>query len=484
MEEHEYYEAIEEAFLTTDSDIFINASAGSGKSTTIVKLAKLVPTAKSVIFLAFNKSIQEELRLKLPSNIDVSTIHSKAYGVLRSNVKMNVKLNELKNFIYCKQNIKQQFKNKKKENAYYFGIADAINYLKSNNSEPTTENINSLCYRYGLSLTTAQIQDTIKVFKKIELEEQNLNKKSPSNIDFMDMLYLCAKKVKPEDYPKYDIVIVDEQQDLSVIQQHIVLNLLSTKGRLISVGDEKQTIYGFQGASLETMNVFRNRPNTKQFALPVTYRCSKAIVDYANTIFPNQTVARETAIQGQVRTGDYLEAETNDMIVCRNNKPLVMVWVELAKAKKKATILGKDFGLSLKRLIDSIDSIQELNKVIEDKYKELKDAGVANPINNPSYIALQEKIEILKILHEEFGSTELVSTIIDEIFSNVGRGIIMSSIHKSKGLEAERVFILNYDLIPSPYAITEEQLFGERALQYVAVTRGKKDLIFCNIQLN
>ena len=54
--------AIEFEYLNTRKDMFICASAGSGKSTTVTHLAKITPKHKKLIFVAFNKSIVEELK--------------------------------------------------------------------------------------------------------------------------------------------------------------------------------------------------------------------------------------------------------------------------------------------------------------------------------------------------------------------------------------------------------------------------------------
>ena len=56
----------------------IDAVAGSGKSTTIVNALKLIPNNKRVLFLAFNKAIVEELKIKVGNlnNVDIKTLHS------------------------------------------------------------------------------------------------------------------------------------------------------------------------------------------------------------------------------------------------------------------------------------------------------------------------------------------------------------------------------------------------------------------------
>lgn len=483
MSESKYLDNIVEAYQKTNSNIFINASAGGGKTYCIKQLALITSPIKSVIFLAFNKSIAEELKSKLPSHIDVSTIHAKAYGILRSNIRMNVKINELKNFIYCKQVLKTKIKDKKKENAYFFSISSVIDKLKLNNLEPTEEAIDEICDTYGFDVNEDQTKDIINVMKRINQDEQDLNKSTVHNIDFTDMLYLCATKVKEDQYPKYDVVIIDESQDNSDIQQVIILNLLKKKGRLIAVGDEKQAINFFAGSSLKTFEVFKNRPNTLQFPLPITYRCPKKIVELANEVFPEGTLARESAIEGEVRNGSLEEIEDGDMVLCRNNKPLIQVWISLTKQRKKANILGKEFGQSIKNLFSQITSISSIEDILDKKVDELNKAGVANPAMNKQYIALQEKCDIIRLLYVEFGSVQKVYEVIDEIFSNsVQKGITLTSIHKSKGLEADRVFFLNSHLIPSKFAVSDGELYAERCLNYVAITRAKQSLIYINIE--
>ena len=58
---------------------------------------------------------------------------------------------------------------------------------------------------------------------------------------------------------------------------------------------------------------------------------------------------------------------------------------------------------------------------------------------------------------------------------------MLCTIHKSKGLEADVVYILNENLIPSKFAKSAEQLKQENNLKYVARTRAKNELYFLNI---
>ena len=62
--------------------------------------------------------------------------------------------------------------------------------------------------------------------------------------------------------------------------------------------------------------------------------------------------------------------------------------------------------------------------------------------------------------------------------SDKQEAVLLSSIHRAKGLEAERVFLLFPDTLPHPKATQEWAKAQEFNLKYVALTRAKKDLFF------
>ena len=88
-----YQQAIYDFMANENGNAVIDAVAGSGKSTTIVNALKLIKPNTSVLFLAFNKSIVEELRSKSKDdNAQIMTIHSCGWrAIMRhyGNVRMN-----------------------------------------------------------------------------------------------------------------------------------------------------------------------------------------------------------------------------------------------------------------------------------------------------------------------------------------------------------------------------------------------------------
>ena len=60
-----YKQAVLETYLNTTSNIFVNATAGSGKTTMLLRLLEATPSYKESLFLAFNKSIVNELESRV-----------------------------------------------------------------------------------------------------------------------------------------------------------------------------------------------------------------------------------------------------------------------------------------------------------------------------------------------------------------------------------------------------------------------------------
>lgn len=103
-----YKQAILDAYQSTNKNIFVKATAGSGKTYLLLQLMKHTQPFKRCLFLAFNKSIAEELSRKVPDGIEVATIHSKAYKTLLGAFHYKPKIVENKNFLVAKKVISEE----------------------------------------------------------------------------------------------------------------------------------------------------------------------------------------------------------------------------------------------------------------------------------------------------------------------------------------------------------------------------------------
>ena len=91
---------------------------------------------------------------------------------------------------------------------------------------------------------------------------------------------------------------------------------------------------------------------------------------------------------------------------------------------------------------------------------------------------LMQKIEVIQCLCEEVDTVKELRSLISNIFSDEVKGILLSTIHKAKGLENDKIFFLAPELIPSKYATQPWQYEQEQNLFYVCITRAKTSLVY------
>jgi superfamily I DNA/RNA helicase len=187
-----------------------------------------------------------------------------------------------------------------------------------------------------------------------------------------------------------------------------------------------------------------------------------------------------------VREGDVLkEAENGDFILCRTTMPLVKLFFHFLLKEKKAIIRGGEIGLSLVDMTNGIESIDDLKQVWQEKldtYKlSLLAKGVINAEEDSAYTALEDKVLTLLFVARLSKNIEDLRLKIQSIFSDEIEGIILSTVHKAKGLEADRVFIVRPDLLPMTKNIRSQwEKQQENNLTYVAITRARKELVYDN----
>jgi DNA helicase II / ATP-dependent DNA helicase PcrA len=466
-------------------NLLIQALAGTGKTTTIVEAVNLLPKDASIMFLAFNKHIQEELVQRLPEHVRCYTSHGLGTAAIKRKYGEKIEFDEFKadKIILSKSKtwgLHDELKNEGEIEYYLNSIKKLVNLCRlSLTVKP--EYIPYLAERYEIN-NLNKPQDIKRVLKVLDTMTNDRK-----TFDYSDMVYLPAIDNSIWMFPQ-DYVLVDEVQDINRAQQKIIEKILKRDkysgkitGRLIAIGDRFQSIYGFTGITDKTFDWFTQFPNTKTLPLSVSFRCSKNVIKKAQEIVPD-IKALDDAPDGEVRDGDVLaEAKTGDFVLCRTTMPLVKLFFQFLVEHKKAIIKGSDIGRNLIELIGKIKDIKELvtfwEGELHDFAKDLKSKGVLNPDEHSGYVALADKVMTLLFLAKLSVNIEDLKMKIKTIFTDEIQGIVLSTIHKAKGLEANRVFIIRPDLLPMPQA-HGWQWAQEKNLEYVAVTRARLVLIY------
>lgn len=471
----------------SDGNAIIKARAGSGKTSTLVMLSDLLPDNARAIFLAFNKSIQVELSTRLPRNVECATFHSACMRALKRSLPKESAARDWVQGSKMQQILDDMTAADERITDVRNGILKLIGLMKANMLLPdcAAADIVSLIDEHEIDFEVDNDWITpadILAFTREALQRSN---DQTRYIDFDDMLYMTATRNCV--LQKYTHIFIDEAQDTNKVQRVLLERMLGRTGRLIAVGDESQAIYGFRGADSTAMQQISTTFNCTPFPLSVSYRCATAIVELAQTIEPD-IQARDNAPQGLVSTLDAFKVEdfqTEDFVVCRNTAPVVALAFKMIRAHKPVRVLGRDIGQNLIALIKKMraNTLEELDIKIRAWSDREYDKAISKRLEAKAQ-RIQDQCDTIVAMCEGMPENErTVSALvqrINELFSENGNAprTTLSTIHKAKGREANRVFILDPYLMPSKYAKLPWQQLQERNLRYVAITRALNTLHF------
>ncbi len=283
----------------------------------------------------------------------------------------------------------------------------------------------------------------LDIIKTIMTEYQNYLS-SNNAIDFSDMINNAADKVSLGRYiHPYKYVIVDEYQDISQARFNFLKTIADrTHAKFFCVGDDWQSIYRFAGSDISLFTDFQKYFGfTKILKIEKTYRNSQNLIDEASSF------------------------------ILRNPKQL-----------QKNLHSDKKLDYPLVFWGYNNEPYQALNSVIK---KIVSEFGVNSSIlllGRTNYdFEIVKKSGLFKITHDN-RNEELKYIPIPEL------KISFLSVHKSKGLEADNVVLLNFtnQKLGFPNQIADDKVLDlvltnaenfrfaeERRLFYVAITRTK-----------
>lgn len=475
MEYSKYQKAIFNFIESGKGNANVVAVAGSGKTTTIKKGYELA--RGSVIFLAFNRSIADTLKAE---GLNARTFHSLGYGPVTQAVGKRVDGQKLDRLLKSNLNSEDE----------YFWYRSFCRRLVSLGKQvgigthlcPDEYNVwLDLVDHYNLDVTHREAT----IDRGIEISRDLLSWSNSANyIDYDDMLYKIVQldlKLK-----KYDFVFVDEAQDTNPIQRELLRRIMKPKSRLIAVGDPCQAIYGFRGADSDSMDQLAREFNSIELPLSISYRCPKKIVEYSQQ-WVEHIEAADNADDGEVNhlgAWDVLDFKPADLVVCRKTAPLISLAYKMLGARVPVQILGRDIATGLINIIKKQKALDIDN--LYDKlelYREKEVGRLLRQQKEAQAEALADKIEAINVLMEGCDTIDCCIETINNLFEDKSAAIILCTIHKAKGLEAERVFWL--DRFDCPMYFKGQRPWEakqELNICYVAATRAKKSLNLISLE--
>ena len=472
-------------FLLGDFTITHNTS-------TAVASMKLIPKTEKCLFIAFNKSIADHLneKLKTKPNCTARTTHSLGLLMIKRNLGSDIELDEYKYRNYIKSNIAEltttngEISTRQQVEEYIDNITKLIDYSRFNLAQSEKE-INDIAQKYSIPVSFDECVVTQKCLE--------WGKTNTETIDYTDMIWLPVELMLKPIGLTYDWVYFDEAQDASLCSIQLFLKCIKRGGRFVTILDEFQSINQFAGASEDAYEFLKNYPNTTLFELPISYRCAKSIIRFANN-FVKDIFAREDAPEGVIVENCHVkDIKEGDMVLCRSKAPLINLYVKLLRKNVNCYIKGQDIGQNLIKELEKIKQddlardldrdgvfvrlfdnlFTERNKLMQTRGLDYEDATLS------SYIMEKyDAINALMILSERYDSKNDLIKHIQEIFKENSMGVCLSTVHKAKGLESENVYILCNSSMPSKLAVHDWEKQQEKNIMYVAYTRAKNKMGF------
>jgi DNA helicase-2/ATP-dependent DNA helicase PcrA len=475
-----YQQAIYDWAVKGDGSAVIEAVAGSGKTTTIIEVLNRIPPSASVLMLAFNKSIADELAERVPANVTVKTFNGLGHSMLRKTISVKLELTSWK-----VRNIARRMLPRETYEENGNDIVALVGFAKRTGVSPSSilSEWVGLITHFGIGIPTKHQHSVIEYARAI-LQTSNEAVMAEGLIDFDDQVYIPTR-LSARGAEKYDWVFVDEAQDASVTRIKLAQHSLAENGRLVACGDSHQAIYGFTGASANAMSQFVVTFEAKVFPLSISYRCARRIVEAAQEVMPIIEAA-DTAPAGEVTfSGTKWSSDTflpGDMVVCRMNGPLVSLAWQLVADGVACRILGRNISSGLVSIIKGlkITRLSDLRSTLGKWHNDAK--ARLDPEEDALAIEqLDDKCMCILAIYKRSSASSLKDFIasIENLFADEvdsSNTVTLCSVHKSKGLEADRVFILNRDSMPSVAAKLPWQMAQEKNLIYVAITRAKHSL--------
>lgn len=476
--------------------LVVEAAAGSGKTFTLIKCLELIPNDKRILLTAFNKDIVNELKKKAKEfpNVECKTLHGLGMLMVMKNVDEMSPVPEIFKYssqfysnpsAYTKINLFRLKKHDRK--AYMDNVKKYVDFA-----------------RYFLCQTPKDLDEIEKVYeietvadeKEVAMKLLEWGKTNLKTMDYTDMIWLPnVLNLKPIGL-QYDYIMVDECQDMNKAERELVLKCFKMGTRMVSVGDENQLIYQFSGSDKDSLNTLKNLPNTKCLPLSISYRCADSIVEYAQRIVPSIEKNDDHRAGNVLEDVPLEDVKDGDMVLCRTNAPLVDLYNRYLKLGKKSYIVGKDIGSNMKTIIESMNMtevnwgniekdglfIRLYDDLFETRNKIMAESNVSkeDAINSRQFQDKLDMINAIGAMANGINSVDELLGKIDVVFPKKVQkeGIKLSTIHKSKGLECENVYIACKSLMPSKNATTKWEKRQERNLMYVAYTRAKNKLGF------
>ncbi|MEK7117761.1 MAG: ATP-dependent DNA helicase [Patescibacteria group bacterium] len=362
-----------EAVEAIEGPVLVVAGPGTGKTQVLTLrianiLLKTDTQAENILALTFTDSATQNLRRRLTGLIGsrayrvvIETFHGFCNNIIKNypeyfpNITGSTHATEVETIAILEEIITRLplsiLRPWGDQNYYLREIATKIEELKREGVEPTeyikiikveeknlkTKIVRTKAEQIKLEKRLLKNKELYKIYTEYQnvLVNEKLYDWSDMIVEVLKVLQVKNKKSKPNNLKiilqeNYQYVLVDEHQDTNNAQNKILEILLDyhQNPNIFIVGDEKQAIFRFQGASIENFSYFKEiYPEAKLIELSKNYRSNQPLLDAAHSLIssPTPLVSRIPLDTGQasIKIAEFRNKNTESHFVAEQIKALI-----------------------------------------------------------------------------------------------------------------------------------------------------------------
>ena len=526
------------------------AGPGSGKTAVITERTKNLITKyhvnpSNILVITFTKAAAVEMKtrfLSLMGNgsypVTFGTFHAVYFSILKHayNYNANNIVREEQKYALMRELVQKHRLEYEDETEFVSSILGEISMVK--NTGVSIEHYYSTnCAENIFRRIYGEYHEYLHQHKLIDFDDM---------LVYTYELFRERKDILSAWQRKFQYILIDEFQDINKIQFDIVKMLAAPENNLFVVGDDDQSIYRFRGARPELMLHFKDDyPEAEQILLDTNYRSQKEIVEASLRLIGCNKERFQKKGEEEDPRAELVEKllEYNIPFRMKDNVPnLYEHWIAKDIIAYMKIAMGsryrKDFLKIMnrpKRYIsrDSLDEETVAFDVWEWFYEDkpwvaeriqrleydIKMLSTMSPYAAINYIRrgigydefcveyadyrrmnVEDLYEVLEELQNSakgfdtyndwFEHIENYTAELEKIYRQQNQNpesVALATLHSSKGLEYDNVYIIdvNEGIMPYKKAVLDNEVEEERRMFYVGMTRAKKKLHLYSIeQLN
>jgi DNA helicase-2/ATP-dependent DNA helicase PcrA len=491
----EEQQAIIDFVAAGKGSLIVEALAGSGKTWTIRQSLPTCPQ-RSILICAFNKRIADEISSTLPKMPKTHAVHVKTFHALGLRT-IKVHFPHLEVSAAATEDLINTIAGKSADFRAKRAAVKILRYVKEAFVWSDFDHV--AAYALGVNedffnkMNERSREYAVRIAADAYERGKDLGKRDL--IDFCDMVWApVVLDLAPPS--RYQILFIDELQDISRPQFAMVRQLMLPTSRFVGVGDQRQQVYDFRGslgeeAWSEAEHAFKI---VDILRLTQTFRCSAAVVKEAQRLVPRLRALPDappgsatsmTLADLPVRIGQGHSDEVHSYVLSRTNAALLdcalFLW---SRGTKFVLNNGKAMLAPLFELLDHVLDLRSKDAFIKS-IKTWYDAEFAKAEKAGALAYADHLTELVEMLHaaSKYAVPTQLRQLLVEILVDNKSGVLLSTVHKVKGLEADRVYLLKQTFgMHRGDPIERTVSPAELNLEYVAITRAREHIIWVDIR--